>query len=48
MPTRSLGRRSLVSDISERDVVVARLTHLKLPTEAPPLARARSPAFEFG
>jgi hypothetical protein len=32
-----------VADITERDVVVAILSHLNLPTEAPPLARARSP-----
>jgi hypothetical protein len=38
----------ILSDISERDVVVALLTPLKLSTEAPPLARARSPAFELG
>jgi hypothetical protein len=36
-----------MNDISEREVVVALLTHLKLPTEAPPLARARSPAFDW-
>jgi hypothetical protein len=33
-------------DISEREVLVAILAHLGLPTEAPPMARARSPAFE--
>ena len=37
----------LVADISEREVVVAILAHLGLPTEAPPRARARSPAFEL-
>jgi hypothetical protein len=42
------GRRAIVADISEHDVVVALLAHLKLPTEAPPIARARSPAFEGG
>jgi hypothetical protein len=41
------GRRAIVGDISEREVVVALLAHLELPTEAPPIARARSPAFEF-
>jgi hypothetical protein len=37
----------LVADISDRNVVVAILAHLGLPTEAPPIARARSPAFAF-
>ena len=37
----------LVADISDREVVVAILAHLKLPTEAPPIARARSPGFDF-
>jgi len=41
------GRRAIVADISEREVVVAILAHLGLPTEAPPLARARSPGFDF-
>ena len=41
------GRRAIVADLSERDVVVAILAHLGLPTEAPPLARARSPGFDF-
>jgi hypothetical protein len=41
------GRRAIVGTISERAVVVALLAHLGLPTEAPPMARARSPAFEF-
>jgi hypothetical protein len=40
-------RRATVADISEREVVVAILAHLGLPTEAPPLARARSPGFDF-
>lgn len=40
------GRRAIAADISEREVIVAILAHLKLPTEAPPIARARSPAFE--
>jgi Rhodopirellula transposase DDE domain len=39
------GRRAIVADISDRNVVVAILAHLGLPTEAPPIARARSPAF---
>jgi putative transposase len=41
------GRRAIVADISDRNVVVALLAHLGLPTEAPPVARARSPAFEL-
>ena len=40
------GHRAIVGDISEREVIVAILAHLGLPTEAPPMARARSPAFE--
>jgi hypothetical protein len=40
------SRRAIVSDISEREVIVALVAHLKRPTEAPPIARARSPAFE--
>jgi hypothetical protein len=40
------GHRAIVGDISERGVIVAILAHLGLPTEAPPMARARSPAFE--
>jgi hypothetical protein len=39
------GRRSIVADITERDVVVAILAHLGLPAEAPPIARARSPGW---
>jgi hypothetical protein len=35
------------ADISDSEVVVAILAHLGLPTEAPPMARARSPAFEL-
>ena len=38
----------LVADISEGEGIVALVAHLKLPTEAPPLARARSPAFDVG
>jgi hypothetical protein len=41
------GRRAIVGDISDREVVVAILAHLGLPTEAPPLARARSPSVDF-
>jgi hypothetical protein len=41
------GRRAIVSAISERAGVVALLAHLGLPTEAPPIARARSPGFDF-
>ena len=40
------GRRSVVADINDPTVVAAILTHLGLPTEAPPLARARSPSLE--
>ncbi len=36
----------LVADIFEREVIVAILAHLHLPTEAPPIERARSPAFD--
>jgi hypothetical protein len=41
------GRRAIVADISDRNVVVAILAHLGLPTEAPPIARAQRPAFDF-
>jgi hypothetical protein len=37
----------IVSDISEREVIVAILADLGLPPFAPPVARARSPAFEL-
>ncbi|XYI02126.1 hypothetical protein ACMHYB_21055 [Sorangium sp. So ce1128] len=40
------GRRRLVADISEREVIVAILKHLGLPSEPPPIARARSPNCE--
>jgi hypothetical protein len=40
------GRRHILADITEPDVVLAILTHLGLPTEPPPIARARSPGFE--
>jgi hypothetical protein len=36
-----------VSDISDSEVVVAILAHLGLRTEAPPIALARSPGFDF-
>jgi len=41
------GRRAIVADISEGEGVVAILAHLGLPTEEPPIARARSPGFDF-
>jgi hypothetical protein len=41
------GRRAIVADIADRNVVVAILAHLGLPTEAPPIARAHRPAFAF-
>jgi hypothetical protein len=40
-----------VSDVQESSAVVAILTHLGLPAEPPPIARARDPAemtFGFG
>jgi hypothetical protein len=40
------GRRRILADITEPDVVAAILVHLGLPTEPPPLARARSPSSE--
>ena len=40
------GRRRLVADISEREVIVAIVEHLGLPSEAPPIARARSRSCE--
>ncbi len=40
------GRRAIVADISDSEVVVALLAHLGLPTEAPPVARARSRGFD--
>jgi hypothetical protein len=39
------GRRRIIADISEPDVIVAILTHLRLPTEPPPIARARGPTW---
>ena len=41
------GRRAIVADISDSEVVVALLAHLGLPPFAPPIARARSPSFDF-
>ena len=44
------GRRRIVADEQEQSAVVAILRHLGLPTEAPPIARARAPiemAFGF-
>ena len=41
------GRRAIVGDISDREVVVAILAHLGLPPFAPPIVRARSPGFDF-
>jgi hypothetical protein len=41
------GRQSIVADISDSEVVVAILAHKRLPPFAPPLARARSPGFDF-
>jgi len=40
------GRRRLVAAIDEPSAIVAILEHLGLPTEAPPVARARSPSLE--
>ncbi len=40
------GRRYIVADITEHDAIEAILGHLGLPTEPPPIARARSPGFE--
>jgi hypothetical protein len=40
------GLRRVVADISERQAIVALLTHLGIPTEPPPIARARDPSFE--
>ncbi|WP_437912534.1 hypothetical protein WME73_36290 [Sorangium sp. So ce302] len=40
------GRRRLVADISEREAIVAILTHLGIPSEPPPIARAGDPSFD--
>ena len=37
------GRRRIIADVDERSAVVAILAHLGLPTEPPPIARARDP-----
>jgi hypothetical protein len=45
------GRRPIVSDVQQSSAVVAILTHLGLPAEPPPFARARDRAemtFGFG
>ena len=38
------GQHRIVSDVHERSAVIAIVAHLGLPTEPPPLARARDPA----
>jgi hypothetical protein len=38
--------RNVRPDISEREAIVAILTHLGIPTEPPPIARAREPWFD--
>jgi hypothetical protein len=43
------GRRRVVADIgqrAQREAIVALLTHLGIPTEPPPIARARDPTFD--
>ncbi len=40
------GRRRVLADILEREAIDAILAHLGLPTEPPPIARARSPGYE--
>jgi hypothetical protein len=40
------GRRRILSDVTEKAAIMAILQHLGLPTEPPPIARARSPSFE--
>ena len=40
------GRRRIVAHIEEPDAIAAILGHLDLPTDAPPIARARSPDSE--
>jgi hypothetical protein len=41
------GRRRVIADIQDRDVIVAILGHLGLPPLAPRLAPARDPTFAF-
>jgi hypothetical protein len=38
------GRRRILADVEQPEAIVAILRHLRLPTEAPPIARARDPA----
>jgi len=38
------GRRRIIADVEEPSAIEAILSHLGLPTTAPPVARARSPA----
>jgi hypothetical protein len=38
------GRRRILADVEQPAAIVAILRHLGLPTEAPPIARARDPA----
>jgi hypothetical protein len=38
------GRRRILADVEQPAAIVAILRHLRLPTEAPPIARARDPA----
>jgi hypothetical protein len=40
------GRRQILADITEHNVIVAILSHLGLKAEAPPVARARAPTFD--
>ena len=40
------GRRRILADVTDRQVVVAILEHLGLPTQAPAVARARDPTFD--
>jgi hypothetical protein len=40
------GRRRVLAEITEPDAIAAILQHLALPTEPPPIARARSPGSE--
>ncbi|WP_438038891.1 hypothetical protein [Sorangium sp. So ce128] len=44
-----VGRRRLVADIgqrAQREAIVAIVTHLGIPTEPPPIARATDPSFD--
>ena len=42
------GRRGVLGDIPQPEVITAILTALKLPTEAPAIARARDPEDQTG